>query len=147
MKLFKLFSILTLGILVVTCSTTKQPMDPMRARQLKPSEVRGYHNAVEMKIAWFPYEELVLKKTKENNWVMVDSDTGRVSAIPVIMITYPDSKDSIWIDMNIKNQLLGKLLKHTLMTQQPITEPFSEYFANAKCTKCHPSNVKVNFNW
>ena len=135
MKLFKLFSILTLGILVVTCSTTKQPMDPMRARQLKPSEVRGYHNAVEMKIAWFPYEELVLKKTKENNWVMVDSDTGRVRAIPVI------------IDMNIKNQLLGKLLKHTLMTQQPITEPFSEYFANAKCTKCHPSNVKVNFNW
>jgi len=48
MKLFKLFSILTLGILVVTCSTTKQPMDPIRARQLKPSEVRGYHNAVEM---------------------------------------------------------------------------------------------------
>lgn len=80
-----------------------------------------------MKIAWFPYKDLELKKSKANNWVMVSSDSARESAIPVIMITYPVSNDSIWIDMNIKNELLGKLVKHSLMTQVPITEPYGEY--------------------
>ncbi len=122
-------------------------MEPTKARQLKPEEVRGYHNAVEMKIAWFPYKDLELKKTKENNWVMVNSDSGRTSTVPVIMITYPNSGDSIWIDMNIKNEILGKLVKHTLMTQVPIYEPYGEYFAEAKCSKCHPSNIEVNFDW
>ena len=147
MKFFKLLAFLAITVLVITCSSSKQYMEPTRARQLKPSEVRGYHNPVEMKIAWFPYKELELKKTKENNWVMMESDTGRTSAIPVIMITYPTSNDSIWIDMNIKNELLGKLVKHTLMTQEPIYEPYGDYIANAKCSKCHPSNVKVNFDW
>lgn len=147
MKFLKFFTVLLLALLAITCSTSKQYLEPSRARQLKPSEVRGYHNSVEMKIAWFPYKELELKKTRENNWVMVESDTGRTSAIPVIMITYPISEDSIWIDMNIKNELLGKLVKHTLMTQEPIFEPYSDYFANAKCSKCHPSNIKVNFDW
>ena len=147
MKFLKFFAFLLIAIFVITCTTTQSFMEPTRARQLKPSEVSSYHNPVEMKIAWFPYKELELKKTKENNWVMVESDTGRSSVIPVIMITYPNTNDSIWIDMNIKNQLLGKLLKHTLMTQVPISEPYSEYFANAKCSKCHPSNIKVNFDW
>ena len=147
MRFIKFFLFLLIAIFVITCTTTQNYMEPTRARQLKPSEVRGYHNPIEMKIAWFPYKELELKKTKENNWVMIESDTGRTSALPVIMITYPDSNDSIWIDMNIKNALLGKLIKHTMMTQVPITEPYSEYFANAKCSKCHPSNVKVNFDW
>ena len=74
---------------------------------------------------------------------MVDTDTGRTSSIPVIMITYPASKDSIWIDINIKNELLAKLVKHSLMTQVPINVPFGDYLADAKCSKCHPSNVKV----
>ena len=147
MQFLKIFAILLTAIFILNCSASKNYMEPTRARQLQPSEVRGYHNPVELKIAWFPYKDLELKKTKENNWVMVESDSARSSTVPVIMITYPMSNDSIWIDMNIKNELLGKLIKHTLMTQVPITEPYGEYFANAKCSKCHPSNIEVNFDW
>lgn len=146
MKFLQLLLFFASAIILITCTTTKY-MEPTKARQLKPEEVRGYHNAVEMKIAWFPYKDLELKKTKENNWVMVNSDSGRTSTVPVIMITYPNSGDSIWIDMNIKNEILGKLVKHTLMTQVPIYEPYGEYFAEAKCSKCHPSNIEVNFDW
>ena len=146
MKFLQLFLILSAAILVITCTTTKH-MEPTKARQLKPSEVRAYHNPIELKIAWFPYQDIELKKTKENNWVMVSSDSARSSAIPVIMITYPNTNDSIWIDMNIKNELLGKLIKHTLMTQVPIYEPYGEYLEAAKCASCHPSNIKVNFDW
>lgn len=146
MKFFGLVFILLGIVFTVTCTSTKH-LEPSRARQLKPSEVRGYHTPLEMKIAWFPYKDLELKKSKANNWVMVSSDSARESAIPVIMITYPVSNDSIWIDMNIKNELLGKLVKHSLMTQVPITEPYGTYLETASCTTCHPSNIKVNFDW
>lgn len=146
MKFIAFFAIFLGAIITITCTTTKH-LEPSRARQLKPSEVTAYHVPLEMKIAWFPYKELELKKSKANNWVMVSSDSSKQSSIPVIMITYPESNDSIWIDMNIKNELLGKLVKHSLMTQLPITEPFGDYFAKTSCTTCHPSNVKVNFNW
>lgn len=146
MKFFTFFALLLLAIVTITCTTTNY-LQPSRARQLKPSEVSGYHNPVEMKIAWFPYQELEMKKTKDNNWVMIESDSIKGSAIPVIMITYPVTSDSIWIDMNIKSELLGKLIKHTLMTQIPIKEPYGEYLDNASCTHCHPSNIKVNFDW
>ena len=121
MKFIKFFVFLLLAITVITCTTTQSYMEPTRARQLKPTEVSSYHNAINMKIAWFTYKELELKKTKENNWVMVESDTARTSVVPVIMITYPNSNDSIWIDMNIKNQLLGKLiLKYWIYSSPPI---------------------------
>ena len=101
---------------------------------------------MEMKIAWFPYENLALKQTKANNWVIVESDSTRKSAIPVIMISYPETGDSIWVQMDTKNDLLGKLIKHSLMTQVPISTPYSEYFEKAKCQNCHPADVPVNFD-
>jgi hypothetical protein len=73
MNFFTLFAILIAGIFTLTCTTTKH-LEPSRARQLKPSEVQGYHDPMELKIAWFPYEDLELKKTKPNNWVMVNFD-------------------------------------------------------------------------
>ena len=146
MRFLKFFIFLSVVIFTVTCSTTNY-LEPSRARQLKPAEVRGYHNPAEMKIAWFPYKDIELKKTRDNNWVMVQSDSTKEGALPVIMITYPVTGDSIWIDMNIKSELLGKLVKHTLMTQMPIKQPYGEYLEAASCTHCHPSNVKVNFNF
>ena len=146
MRFLKFFIFLLVAVLTVTCSTTNY-LEPSRARPLKPSEVRGYHNPATMKIAWFPYQDIELKKTRDNNWVMVQSDSTREGAVPVIMITYPVTGDSIWIDMNIKSELLGKLVKHTLMTQMPIKQPYGEYLEAASCTHCHPSNVKVNFNF
>ncbi len=145
MKYITLFILFAFALLVATCTSTKV-VAPPTARQLSPNEVKGYHAPVEMKIAWFPYKNLMLKQTKANNWVVVQSDSTRQGAIPVIMVTYPETGDSIWIEMDTKNELLGKLIKHTLMTQQPITEPFGEYFATAKCTNCHPADVPVDFN-
>ena len=146
MKSLLIVSLFVLLGFMVTCKTTKVESTPPVARQIKPSEVTGYHDPINLRIAWFPYEDLALKQTKDNNWVMVESDSTRKSAIPVILITYPGKKDSIWIQMDTPNALFGKLLKHSLMTKKPIHEPFGEYFAQASCTECHPDHVKVDFN-
>jgi hypothetical protein len=89
---------------------------------------------------------LQLKQTKANNWVIVESDSAKSGAIPVIQVIYPVTADTVWVQMNTKNDLLGKLIKHSLMTQQPIYEPYSEYFEKASCASCHPSDVKVSFD-
>ncbi len=99
-----------------------------------------------MQIAWIPYKSLKLKETKKHNWVVIEDDSGKESALPMIMITSPSSSDTVWVQMSTKNDLLGKLVKHSLMTQVPIKRPYEEYFEQAKCTSCHPSDVKVDFN-
>jgi len=146
MKIISFALIAIVVIFAINCSPTKH-FEPSKSRQIKPNEVTAYHKAMELKIAWFPYADLQLKKTKANNWVIVESDSTKKGAIPVIMIAYPDSGDSVWVEMNTRNELLGKLIKHSLMTQQPIFEPYEDYLAQAKCSKCHPSNVKVDFDW
>ncbi len=65
---------------------------------------------------------------------------------PMIMITYPEGNDTVWVQMSTKNDLLGKLIKHSLMTQVPIKRPYEEYFEQAQCSSCHPSDVKVDFD-
>jgi hypothetical protein len=39
--------------------------------------------------------------------------------------------------------LLGKLIKQSLMTQQPISDPFSIFLEESDCTTCHPSDIKI----
>jgi hypothetical protein len=56
------------------------------------------------------------------------------------------SKDTIWIDMNTDTELLGRLVKHSLMTQEPIQRPYTNFFEVASCEKCHPAHVKVEFD-
>ena len=144
MKITNLFIAIALVILTVTCRPS-QELVPVKARQIRPSEVNSYHSPAVMKIAWYPYKDLELKKSGKDNWVVVKSDSTRQGAIPVILITYPDSGDSIWLEMNTDNELLGRLMKHTLMTQIPITEPIGEYLETAKCSKCHPGDVNKGF--
>ena len=105
----------------------------------------GYHDPMRLNIAWYPYEDLKMKQTKDHNWVVVKADSTHKSAIPVILITYPGKLDSVWVQMDMQNELLGKLIKHSLMTKEPIQEPFGEFFAVASCTKCHPKDVIVDF--
>jgi len=145
MKYLSILSLLLVAILAIKCSTPKE-VTPPSAKQLSPENITAYHKPIEMKIAWIPYKSLALKQTKKNNWVMVESDSTKESALPVIMVTYPASNDTVWVQMNTKNDLLGKLIKHSLMTQQPITRPYKEYFELAQCSSCHPSDVKVSFD-
>jgi hypothetical protein len=129
---------------LLACKTYESPAPQMR--QIKTSEAISYHQPMNIRIAWYPYENKVLKQTANNQWKVVPSDTTRKGAIPAILITYPNTSDSIWFEMDTRNATLGKLLKHSLMTQEPISRPLDEFLEVASCTKCHPSDVPVNFN-
>lgn len=99
-----------------------------------------------MRIAWFPYKNLSVKQKANNDWVVVNNDeNNQEGSIPVILIDYLNGTDSIWLEMTTDNETLGKLVKHTLMTAEPITKPFSQYFEIASCTRCHPSNIDKGF--
>jgi len=143
----KLHLLLLVSILfgVVTCQTQKV-LVPTASRQIDASQVAGYHDEVSMTIAWLPYQDQKLVQSSANSWKVVKSDSGKTGKIPVILIRYPDSGDTIWLDMNTKNEVLGKLIKHTLMTQEPITHPLENYLQTNSCTKCHPKDVEVDFN-
>ena len=136
--------IVLMAVFIVRCSGYKEVPAPT-GKQLAPSNIQAYHDPVEMKIAWVPYQNVRLTETRNRDWVVVEDDSAEESALPMIMITYPASGDTAWVHMGTKNALLGKLLKHTLMTQQPITRPYEGYFEQAQCISCHPGHVKVDF--
>lgn len=119
---------------------------PDRVRQIKPNEVAGYHQPIQINIAWFPYEQQALERTSKNEWKVVKGDPERSGNVPVILITYPERQDTIWLDMNTKNEVLGRILKHSLMTQEPISRPLGDFIETASCSRCHPSDVAVDFN-
>ena len=133
-----------LAFIVIACKSQKE-LVPTKARNIMPSEVAGYHNNIDVTIAWYPYKDQLLKQTSDNEWKIVKSDSAREGNIPVILIRYPATGDSLWLDMNTESELLGKLLKHSLMTQEPIKRPFGDYLQAASCTKCHPADVEVDF--
>ena len=141
MKLILLLFVSTL--LFTTCSQTKD-LVPTRTRQLSPAEISSYHQPVQLQVAWVPYENKSLVQTGKNEWKIIEETDGGTGAVPVLMVLYPDGRDTLWLDMNTENALLGKLVKHTLMTEEPIKRPFSEYFEVASCGKCHPSHVEIN---
>ena len=148
MKIKLVFTIALSAFILVTCHQFKELEAPTRVRNLKPAEVSAYHQPIKMTIAWVPYSEnQKLVKTKKDEWKVVKEEgQGKSGNIPVILVTYPNSNDTIWIDMNTDTELLGKLVKHSLMTQEPIRRPYVQYFEEASCQKCHPSDVKVNFD-
>jgi hypothetical protein len=45
--------------------------------------------------------------------------------------------------MDIDNELLARLIKQSLMTQQTITEPLDKYLVNADCSTCHPEDFEI----
>ena len=134
--------LVTIGL---TCNNTKE-IQPSTYRQMRPSALRSYHQPVNIQVGWFSYQESKLVRSGNNDWQVVKNDeTDKIGIVPQILIRYPETSDSIWLDMNIDNALLGKLIKHSLMTQVPIQRPFAAYFEAAACSKCHPSDVKIDF--
>ncbi len=143
---FIILIVLVSGIFFQTCKPQKS-LVPSLVRTVKPDEVVRYHKPLNVRIAWYPYENQGLIKTGDDSYKIVKDDSAKTGAIPAILITYPDTQDSIWLDMGTRNETLGKLLKHSIMTQEPITRPFDKYLETASCTKCHPKNVEVDFDW
>ena len=57
---------------------------------------------------------------------------------------YPyEEEKSIYFGMDIDNELLGRLIKQSLMTQQPITEPLTAFLEDADCSTCHPAEIEI----
>lgn len=137
-------------MLLVQCSTSKEVPEQTnvedRIRQLAPGDINSYHAPVKMEVAWVPYTEYSLEWTRKNEWrVVKNAETDTSSTLPMMLLTYPGESDTIWLGMNTDNETLGRLLKHTLMTQKPITRPFTEYVQIAKCSECHPKNIEIPF--
>ena len=110
-----------------------------------PSEIAAFHKEVSVNIGWIPYADQKLVQTGKNEWKIVQSDDGgNIGSIPVIVVTYPDSKDTLLLDMDIENELLGRLIKHSVMVQQKIHRPFTTFFEETKCERCHPQHIELN---
>jgi hypothetical protein len=142
-----LFSILIIFV-VMNCSQFKEleKEDFNRVRQVKSKELIGLHDPIKVEIAWLPYQEHQLVRTKRNEWKVVKNEVaGITSNMPMILVTYPNTSDTMWFDMNVDNEMLGRLMKHSLMTQVPISRPFTEYIEVAKCGKCHPAHIEKGF--
>ncbi len=145
MKMRLVFLILGATFLFVTCTQYRE-IQPTRTRNMQPSEVAAYHPPITLNIGWVPYQDQKLVKTGKNEWKIVKTEAGKQGAVPFILVNYADSKDTIFLDMNMDNAMLGKLIKHSLMTQEPIRRPFTEFFEVASCQRCHPAEVKVDFD-
>jgi len=141
------FFMLLIAFVVINCSRVKHATEP-RNRIISPMDIKNFHPEINIKIGWVPYQNQKLVQTGKNEWKIVPhADGDGVGQIPSMVITYPESGESIVLDMNIKNELLGKLIKHSAMTMAPIRRPFIEFFEETKCQSCHPEDVKVDFGY
>ena len=141
------FFILLIAFVIYNCGTTKETVAEDRVRMMQPNDISSFHPEMTIKLGWVPYQNQKLVQNGRNEWKVVkEAEDQKEGKVPVLLVSHPSIGDSILLDMNIKNEILGKLIKHSAITMQPITRPFTEYFENAKCQNCHPEDVKVDFN-
>ncbi len=88
-----------------------------RVRSFKEWKADYFYHPIEVKIGWYPYEEEELIKTGKHQYSIQKSDTPGTGSMSVIVFTYPDSTQSIYFGMDINYELLGRLIKQRLMTQ------------------------------
>lgn len=143
MKFYVLVAAISFSVFY--CSTSKNIIDDTpRVRSFADWKADYFHHPIEVKIGWYPYEEDSVVKTGTHQYTIQKSDTTEITgSMPVIILTYPDSTKSIYFGLDINNELLGKLIKQSLMTQKPITEPLSTFLEDADCLTCHPSDIKI----
>lgn len=133
---------LLLGLAVSSCAPKTQVASP-RMRTLSPDGPSHYHQAVQLQVAWHPYREHELVATGDAVY-SAQSATRKEGSMPVLVVSYPDSAQTLSLRMDIDDALLGRLLKHTLMTQKPIVAPLSQYLEEADCAMCHPADVPTD---
>ena len=133
-----------IAFIVLNCSPT-QNIALDQSRTIKPSEISSFHPEITLTTGWVPYKDQKLVKTGKNEWKVVKEDGAKQGKVPILVVSFPESGDSILLDMNIENELLGKLIKHSVMTQEPIQRPFVDFFEKAKCSKCHPQHIELDF--
>lgn len=142
---YAVFCLLLTGCASSRMNNTNNTDVNVRARKLKESEPLGFHKAIELTIGWYPYEEgKAIKLDSEHSAVSFDDSSRTGGIVPVIYVSYPDSGQSLTLEMGIDNALLGKLLKHSLMTEIPIRRPFTDFLKEADCAQCHPPEIELH---
>ena len=116
-----------------------------RARMVEPV-ASHFHRPVSLQIGWRNYRESEVVRDDDGNMVMLPVDSLE-SQVPAIMVGDPLAEDAVWIGMDIDDALLGRLIKHTLMTQQPIQRPLETYVQTATCAPCHPGDKVSLDEW
>lgn len=127
--------------LLAACAPTAQTTAP-RTRTMSVDDATRHHQPVQLQVAWREYREHVMRATGDATWAVTD-EVAKVGEVPVLVVSYPDTTKDLTLRMDIDDALLGKLLKHTLMTQQPITTPLGQYLQVAQCSSCHPADVDM----
>lgn len=127
------------------CFTKAQrAAQPPQFRTLQVQQATRFHKKIMLEIGWYPYQREQAVAAGTNLWTIVHSDSGGVEgALPVILVSYPDSSEAVWLDLNIDDALLGRLLKHSLMTEIPIKRPLAEFLQEANCGSCHPAEIRI----
>ena len=98
---------LFIAIVVMNCGKTRE-LTLENSRTIDPGQVSSIHPNVSITVGWMPYQSNKLIQTGDYEWKIVkndNDDTGGLS--PIIMVTYPDAPDTLFLDMNIDNELLG----------------------------------------
>ena len=138
-------TILFILITFLYCSTPKNVLDDTpRVRSFAEWKADYFHHPIEVKIGWYPYKEEEILKTGKHQYSIQKNDSSEIAGkMPAMILTYLDSTESIYFGMDIDNELLGRLIKQSLMTQKPITEPLTAFLEDEDCSTCHPTDIEI----
>lgn len=149
MKIILNTLILSLAFFIVaSCSSSSKVVEKSpEIKTFKNWKAHKFNKKIELNVGWYEYQNEELVKVDKNVWEVKEKENNEeVGAIPAIIIKHPETGDSLWVNMDIDEALLGTILKHSLMTEVQIKRPFSEFFKQAQCTKCHPSHINLPEN-
>ena len=131
------------AFLLQACSPEQASIRSTRYREFGAWEAGRFHKPVSLQIGWFPYEESRMERMENGDLVVVKDSAATAGAMPAIIVSYPDTTHLVWLDVDTDDALLGQLIKYTLMTEAPISEPFSEYLQEVDCSDCHPEGLGI----
>lgn len=142
------FLFLLILFIITNCSKKTSMTSVEKVRTWKPEEVSSFHPTIDVQLGWVPYEDHKIVQTGDFEWKIVKekNESDEEKKIPILFVKSANEAEPIMLEMNIDNELLGKLVKHSAITQQPIRRPFIEFFEEAKCQGCHPEDVEVDFD-
>ncbi len=140
----KSFFFMVVFFLIYNCSPSKYLVVD-KSRTLKTNDISSFHTSLSVTVGWIPYQDQKVIQTGKNEWKVVKSEEEEGSSLPMLVISYPETQDSLLLTMATENEVLGKLIKHSLMTQEQISTPYTDFFERAKCQKCHPEHIKIPF--
>ena len=113
-----------------------------RVRHMKMDGAADFHQPIRLTVGWMPYEEDRLVSKDGSTYEVAQGEHLKSGKIPALILSYEDGTKAT-LDMTIDDELLGKLIKSSLMSEKPIRRPYSEFMQTADCSTCHPSDIRI----